>query len=259
VLGVLDTSKYSGSSLQLGLRYVKPNLKLAATIRPQHKMRFTFDYQLQNSFSINGLPIGAGVGIVHRDDQVSDLEMPMTYTLGGAVNVTPDLTIAADFEGRQFGSSTYDRRIAREIRSGNDLEIFTTVDPSYQNAFSFRLGGEYWLNQRTDSRPGIALRAGFRSEDLAAPDVRFLPTLDSIPLVEFTKRTASSFSFGGGVWWSQIHLDAGISFTSFTRETESVSPDVFGPLQNGVTDFTVVPIEYKANYPTFRLTFTGIF
>lgn len=259
VLGIIDTSTYSGTSLQIGFRYVVDKVKLAATVRPQHKMRFSFDYQLENTTYVNGIPtIGFG-GVIHRDDQVSDIEIPMIITLGGAMDITPDVTIAADFESRSFGSSTYDRRIARQILSGDDLEVFQTVDPFYQNAISFRLGGEYWLTRLTDQSPGFALRAGFGSEDLAAPDLKIIPTNDTTALTELSKRTATSFSIGTGVWWSQIHLDAGISFTSFTRETDAVVPDVFGNIQQGVTEFSIVPIEYKASYPTFRLTFTGVF
>jgi|GEM_PF-3421075 len=215
------------------------------------------------------------------------IDMPYSIGLGGAYRPSERLLIALDYQFRKFKKSNYStQQILEPLFVGGEEEIekgilspaspFTDFPTGWYNLHQVRLGAEYILESGYGRIP---LRIGFHNVPTVAGntsgtrnhvidyygkgiwDVMTFPGSS-----DGDQNMGFGFAFGGGIHWSQIHLDFAFEF-----ETSS-STDSGGYMFNWydwseekqrmahqevkLADYSR---EYKLKQSRFMLNFTGYF
>ncbi len=231
---VVDSMSYSGVYFTIGLQYVKEKLSAGLVVRTPHTLKQTTDSSIYLSTTENGQLTSEGVQIFYRDDNLVELDMPVTVGAGVSYRPIERLLLALDAEYRPFGSGEVNRRDSLRLIPGEkDTEYFTTIDPKWNNVFVLRFGGEYMWSTGFSLLPLVPVRAGFGYTPIAQPDI------DANSETATAKKT--SFSLGAGVRWDQIYLD--VSYTHSSLDCENLN----------------FPQTSSNSSNSFDLTFTGYF
>jgi len=242
VITTLDSNSFSGVNFNLGFKYTEENYAVGLVVRTPFELQVETGRSIISINQKNGLTIDDGTDTTYFDEVVAKYEQPLMIGLGLAYKPNEQSIVAADFEYRGYSGKKVKIRESIKLDPGGDNEeIFSEVDPEWNNVFVFRIGGEYMKETGFGSIP---IRAGFGIQPLAAP------TIDTSLATGST--TATQFSLGSGLWWEHIHLDFAYSYTSYDRET------LYGVRHE---DYSVrnVPYDQKTRDHHINATFTGYF
>ncbi len=267
----IDSLSYSGLNFTIGAKYVSENVNIGATIRTPFRFRQTSNFIIDSLEVQNGLQTNPLTQAVLRDDYVSEVEVPFFFGIGGAINVSENWLWVGEVQYRPFSGTDFRFLEDQEITpTGERIEEFETEPTLYEDAYSLRLGTEYLWNTGSDLFPVVPLRAGVKYDALPTFDRGLEVTLDGVTgevietrTVPGDQTTATSFSLGTGLRWSQIHLDLAYTYTSYTqgfvtqidfpaRPVETTDGNVF-------TGALFPSSETEARNHRFVLSFTGYF
>lgn len=234
---IIDSSKFSGVSFSFGFKYNQPKLLLGAVLKPPYTLRQTTNRTLRAVTTVNGLVRQNGTGVIFRDGNVIEIDMPLMLGVGGAYKPNEATTFSADFEYRPFSGKDIKIRDSLKLVPGaKDEEFFRTVDPEWRNVLILRAGAERILTTSSAIFPVIPVRTG----------IGFMP----VPLANTTNgkpsgsATSLNLSLGTGVQWSQFHVDVAYTFRSLKQ---TFKDDEFGTT------------EVNGKSHLMYLTFTGYF
>ncbi len=234
--GLIDTSKFSAVTFSAGFKYTSDKTLLGAVLKLPYTLRQTTGRTLRATTFVNGQEYLNGSGVIFRDNNVIDIEIPMFIGVGAAYKPDTNTTFAADFEYRPFsGKEVNIRDSVRLVPGAKDQEFFRTADPGWRNVLIIRTGAEKFFETNSTMFPRVPLRAG----------IGFMP----IPSPNYTNgvpsgtATALNLSLGSGVWWSLLHLDVAYTFRSLKQTYED---------QYGAT-------EINGKSHLLYVTFTGYF
>jgi hypothetical protein len=243
---VYDTTSYSGVYFTVGFQYEADRWKTGLIIKTPHTMKQTMDQFVDHRSLANGSQItGSAVGI-HNDDNVTELDQPMTIGLGVSFDVKKNAMIAADIEYRAFGGSQIHVRDSLTlVPGGTDIEYFTDYDSYWNDVWALRAGGEYVWETGNEIVPAVPIRAGVGYTQIPEPNVDgggFEVQNGELVFVPTTSTAAmTSWSVGTGMQWAQIHLDMAMVWSTYDRSDDYL-------LQKWSVDNTA-----------FSVTFTGFF
>jgi len=247
---ILDTTWYSGVNFTVGLKYADEKLLAGLVFKSpftlRQKTNRTADYyEIANGNTTSGTPIK-----IHFDNIHARLDMPMFIGGGLGYRLKENFLVTADAEYRPFSGGNMKLRESFEIIPGEkDRETFSEHDPLWKDVFTFRTGAEYTWITGSKAFPKVPVRAGFASVPI--PTVPIVMGYAYIPVPEEfydpdllgnqSRVTATSFSFGTGVHWTQIQLDLAYTYTKLDRNTGQEGAD------------------FKNKNSHLNFTFTGVF
>ncbi|MEW6015781.1 MAG: hypothetical protein AB1690_10700 [Candidatus Zixiibacteriota bacterium] len=264
---VLDSTKYSGFNMTLGLLYSGETVRGGLIVRTPFDLKGESDSTLYRITTFNNVPMDNLTDTNYIDDRTSKIEIPLIVGLGLGYNLNENLLLAADVEYRNFSGKLVRNLDSLKLTAGGDrLEFFSSRDPNWSDVVQFRLGAEYILNTPIGEMP---LRAGFRNEELPfgnaiLREVRYEGPKNSsvndstrvayIFNYDSDKITGYSISLGAGVRWSQVMLDVAYTYTTYKQKIY-----LDGSSNNDV--FTDEDLKYRNYWKNHHLnfTFTGYF
>jgi long-chain fatty acid transport protein len=134
---------------------------LGLLVKPAKNWRLGFSYRSAITHTLSGQVTTEFGGLVTRQDVSGDLDLPDIASFGAAWDVTPKLTLLAQFN--YYGWSRFDELRLRVAGGG---EIATTEN--YRDTFGGSFGAQYRLTDRWSVRTGVQYdqtptRDGFRS------------------------------------------------------------------------------------------------
>lgn len=232
----IDTSSYSGVTVSLGFKYMADKSSFGFMMKLPYTLRQKTNRTLRATTYVNGLEYTNASGVIFRDGNVIDIDIPMTVGFGGAYKPDTNTTLAADIEYRPFsGKNINIRDSLRLVPGAKDEEFFRSKDPGWRNVFVIRTGAEKILSTSSLAFPRVPVRAGIGIMPIPAPN-----TTNGEPT---GTATSMSLSLGSGVWWSLLHLDVAYTYRAL-KQTEATA---FGST------------EAKGKGHLLYLTFTGYF
>ncbi|MBU0983194.1 MAG: outer membrane protein transport protein, partial [candidate division Zixibacteria bacterium] len=243
----IDSSAYSGTYFTMGLKYTKEKLNAGLIVKTPHKMQQETDVTYAVVSTVNGNVTEDGSETFYFDDNIIEVEIPITVGLGLSYKIADNWLWALDGEYRPFSGKTINIRDSIRLVSGEkDKEYFSSVDPDWNDVIAFRLGTEYMWSTGSDLIPLMPLRAGFGYAPIPAPglDDNFSTTTES----------STSFSLGTGMHWEQIHLDLAFRHSSLTFNAFEFTPD---PLDSST--LLALPYEISNSSNSLEFMFTGFF
>jgi long-subunit fatty acid transport protein len=263
---VLDSTKYSGFNMTLGLLYTGESLRGGLMVRTPFNLKGEADSTLYRITTFNNVPIDNLTDTNYIDDRTSKIEIPLIVGLGAGYNVNENLLVAADVEYRSFsGKLVRNLDSLKLTASGEKLEFFSSRDPNWGNILQFRVGAEYLLNTPIGEMP---VRAGFRNEALPfgnaiLKEVKYEGPKNQINdstrvsyifSYDEDKITGYSFSLGTGLRWSQIILDIAYTYTTYKQKIYKDDIAAGAP-------YTDEDLKYRNYWKNHHLnfTFTGYF
>jgi long-chain fatty acid transport protein len=200
----------NGISFNAGVIY-KPmeKLSLGASYRSLVKLEFSGDVTFTDMQSLQSFFPG-GTGTV-------TLPMPSNLQVGAAYEVTPELTVEADFQ--YVGWSSYDQLgitipngpAAPAALGGQPLQKSSTPSvKNWKDAYMIRLGGEYKLNKQIDVRAGYILDKTPQPKGVMEP---MLPDAER-----------NDISVGGGYMINEkLRVDASYLLVLFADRTSTMT------------------------------------
>ncbi|MFQ6082207.1 MAG: OmpP1/FadL family transporter [Candidatus Aminicenantia bacterium] len=135
----------------------------------------------------------------------TDMHLPDIFTVGGAYEATDKLVVEVDVQYNIW--SVYDKLVL-EVEGQEDQEI----EQDWDNAFIFRIGGEYQLNEN------LALRAG----------VLYDPTPQPVKSMDSSLPDANRWAFTAGLGYKKNNftIDFAYQFEPF-NDRESPNRDIY--------------------------------
>jgi len=258
---------YNGFNLTFGLHYTYDKLKVGAVVKTPFKLVRSFEV-IQNDTVWE--TASSSYVIVQQSDKAdfyltdfkSKYGQPLTVGIGLGYQVTPDFTVAADFEWRRFGKTNISLLDSTFIlSSGDQVEYFTDYWSGFRNAGEGRVGFEYMYRKGAADFP---IRGGFRyiqhyDTDVSNSTAYFDRTEDQIflvywPILRGDRMSAYAVTGGTGVHWERIWLDFGVEYYSQPRTVSGAEFDYTGLFPNK-------PFTGDNNLTETRITlnFTGFF
>lgn len=214
---VVDTISYSGVYLAGGLRYGGERFSAGLVIKAPHALKQTRDRTVNTRNTANGLEIADGTETYHFDDELTELDQPLVVAAGIGYRLTERLLLAADAEYRAFSSGEVRVRDSLRLVPGDrDTEFYTAIDPNWNDVLAFRFGAEYLWHTGGTILPVVPVRAGFGYSPIPEPDIMELDNSEA----KTASTAITSFSFGTGARWEQIHLDFAYVISSLDREDQ---------------------------------------
>lgn len=240
---ILDTTSYSGVNFTISTKYDGDAVDFGLVIKTPFDLSAETDRKLFSEVYHNGLLQNNGTGVLYIDNQLVKTEIPWSIGLGIAVTPIENLLISGDVEYSAYNGSLVKQRDSLHIIPGsNNEEFFTTFDFDWNNSMRLRFGTEYQWHTSFDLLPIIPIRFGFSS--VAVPLNKLSLGNEIANVIGATgveKTSQTNVSFGLGVKWTQVFLDASLTFIS----TEL---PVSGKAQT-----------YKSDGTTMSFGFTGYF
>ncbi len=207
---LIDTSTFSGVSFSLGFKYTQDKLALGAVFKLPYTLRQTTNRTLRATTYVNGLLYPNASGVIFRDGNVIDIDIPFTVGFGGAYKPDSSTTLAADFEYRPFSGKEIDIRDSlRLVPGAKDQEFFHTEDPGWRNALVIRGGIEHYFTTSSTLFPLVPLRAGVGFMPIPRPNKNNGQPSGTA--------TALNLSLGSGVHWALLHLDAAYTLRTLNQ------------------------------------------
>ena len=230
---IIDSSKFSGVSFLLGFKYSGTQFSIGAIAKLPYSLRQTTNRTASAVTTVNGLIRSNGTGTVFIDDNITKIQMPMIFGVGGALKPNAKTTFAVDVEYRPFsGKQIMIRDSVRLVPGAKDEEFYRTIDPKWRNVLVIRAGGEYLWTTNSQVFPVVPLRAGFGILPVPRPNLDIDGNPSGTP-------TGINLSVGTGVHWSQILMDIAYAYG---KRTETYGDSNF-----------------KSRTHQFQMTFTGYF
>lgn len=263
----LFDDSYKGFNMTFGLHYTYDKLKAGAVIKTPFKLIRSYEIIQNDTVWETASDYYVIVQQTEKPDfYLTDFKVkygqPITIGLGLGYQVTPDFTVAADFEWRRFGRTDVSYLDSTFIlSSGKRVEYYTDYPSNLRNAGEGRVGFEYMYRNGSATIP---IRGGFRyiqdyDVDISNSTAYFLRTEDQIfltawPIAAGDRMSAYSVTGGTGVHWERIWLDLGVEFYRQPRSVSGYEFDYTGLFPNK-------PFTGDNNLTETRLTlnFTGFF
>ncbi len=237
---VYDTASFSGVYFTLGFRYAAETFSAGLIVKTPHTLRESIDVFVDRRAYVNDVEIDIAIA-VHDDDHVVELDQPLMLGAGVGYNATENLLLAADVECRHYGSGkVHVRDSLRLVPGAADTEFFTEFEPYWNNAWVFRFGAEYIWNTGSRLFPTVPLRLGRQYIQVPQPNVEgggleFVNgQITYVPTTSLA--TLTKWSFGAGLRWAQIHLDAAYVISSIDQEDRFWAQK--SSVDNGTLSFT---------------------
>lgn len=279
-----DLTSINGFNFSGGLLYQAEKLQFGVNIQTPFEM--VTDHDVKRADTIyykNVYSPGQGTPVATRPTLYrakTKIEQPLVIGFGLAVKPTPKLTLAGDFELRSTDGAKYFVRSEQPPVNVNDstnlftlptniyyvdttetsyydakgdlVEIYNEFDIGLKSSYQFRLGAEYLV---ATSLGTIPLRGGFRLTKQPYRDVSTIwRNVDNQVAEGFVlgdNISQTSFSFGSGIHWTQVHLDVAFELS----EQEQV--------EQGFDLRDLTQLEYEQTKtktsPRFFFNFTGFF
>ncbi len=264
---------YAGVSPKLGAMYRTDKWSFAAVYSLPWTLTQELDYSNLQQVISRGIyqdPLEALFVTERR------IEMPRSIGLGTSYRATENLLLAVDYQFRNFKDQNIRTQQTRTPQEGehegitNPASQFTDFPLKWYNLHQVRLGAEYVMETDYGRVP---LRLGLHNQPSVVGDasgttnrlIRYynIPVNDIMvtPGGSNEQNMGFGFSFGGGIHWTQIHLDFAFELTSMSSEDQGNYEMVWS---NNGRDFHTTPLttysrEYKTTASRFLLNFTGYF
>lgn len=223
--GVLDLGKVelSGDNgldygVNLGLQF---DVTDAVTVGANYRSGIEVDFDGDADFTFlgTGTPLDPQLRLVFPADQKvnTTLEYPMLFVFGLGVTPVSGLSLEGDLGWTQW--SSFDRLA---IQFEDDPSLNLALEENWDDAFFFRMGGEYAVNAST------RLRLGYYYDETPQP------TLTVSPILPDNNR--HGLSAGVGKTWGKWGVDVfGLLLLMSDRGTDGINRDGFeGTYANGV-------------------------
>ncbi len=279
-----DLTNISGFNFSGGLMYNAEKFQLGVNLQSPFEMVTDHDVKRSDTtyFKTIDQP-GQGAPIATKPTLYrakTKIEQPLVVGFGLALKPTPKLTLAGDFELRSTDGAKYFVRSEQPPINVNDstnlftlptniyyvdttetsyydakgdlIEIYNEFDIGLKSSYQFRLGAEYLV---TTSLGTIPLRGGFRFTKQPYRDVSTVWRNEDNQIVEGfvlgDNISQTSFSFGSGIHWTQVHLDVAFELS----EQEQIEKGF------DIRELTILEYEQTRTKtsPRFFLNFTGFF
>jgi long-chain fatty acid transport protein len=192
----LDTSG-SAFGFNAGALYKKDKLSLGVNWRSGFDIKYSGDIKLDSS----NVPSAYKVFVPAAGDVSTKFHFPHILGVGVSYFITPKLLLALDVHYVLW--STFDKYVVKTNFSGAEEELESVED--WEDAFTFRLGGQYSLNEKWN------LRAGFLYDQTPQPVKSMDPTLPDA--------NRAAFTGGFGCKWGRWVIDFGCQFEFFSDRT----------------------------------------
>jgi hypothetical protein len=205
---------YSGFSVEGGARAdIGGRLSLGAWVGLPHTIEVT-----NGSFRVRSVETpGVPTNVLSARLGGYDLDVPLFYSLGAAVQVTSRLRVSGDFNARPWGDADLSYHLPEVAALPNASDFYPAHDSR-----SFHFGGEYDLLRK----PGysIPIRAGFAVIPLTMPNADSSDTLDValtvIPRIDGTVTVAGGD--GDPAFYGEATTDA----VAFSLGLSLILPDM---------------------------------
>jgi len=209
---VIDTSSYSGVNFTIGFKHTTEKLSAALIIKTPFTLTQTTDRTVLND-ELHGRNsvIEPVYKELHFDNIITKIEIPVEIGVGIGYRPSSNLLLALDAQVRPFSDHTVRTRDSLQIIPGErDKEYYTEYNPNWENVFAVRTGGEYIWETGSSIFPVVPIRTGFSYVPIPASGV------DASGMTSTS--SATSFSIGTGVRWTQIHIDLAYTYTLLDRD-----------------------------------------
>ncbi len=279
-----DLTDLSGFGFGAGFLYQAEKVQVGVNVQLPFEMATDHDLKRADTISFRSLDApGQGTPVAIKPTLFrakTKVEQPLTIGFGVAAKPTTAFTVSADFEVRSSSSVKYYVRSEQAPNNSADsvnlftlpgsiyyvdstetsyydakgeyIEIFNEFELDLESSYQIRLGGEYLVPSKLGTFP---LRAGFRYTKLPYRDVSDLQrNVDDQPLEGFVlgdNVTRTTFSFGTGIHWSQIHVDLAAEFS--TEEQTEKGAEI---LEQSILEYENTRTKKS---PRFFVNFTGYF
>jgi long-subunit fatty acid transport protein len=132
---IQGTSKYYGTSFNIGVLYVSKNVNLGFNVQLPYKIERDWSYSTQVSTLDSNKNLSIASSAISGNDYVT---MPAVYTAGITVRTETGFTLSFDYEYNPLGSATY------QLSSTPD-SLFTKYQ-KWVDQTAYRFGIEYAIN-----------------------------------------------------------------------------------------------------------------
>ena len=148
----------------------------------------------------------------------TSLPLPSVMSFGMAIQTSKKLTFA--FDANRIGWSTFDT-LAFDYETNTTELTDTKSARNYQDAFSFRLGAQYVLNDKLDLAAGIKYLGTPVKDGYVSPDVPDAAHLN--------------YSIGLGYKMNkQFGIDASFTYQTMTREDKNLESGMQGTYKTNI-------------------------
>lgn len=277
---------YNGVYGNFGLMWREDTWSAAFTYSTSWTLTEELNYYSNYTFMRDGIPQpNFSEPLAIYLDTERKIEIPGAIGIGGAYRPTERLLLAVDYQFRKFKDATYSTQqveVPAEGRPDDPVKgILSPASPFHEqttnwyNLHQIRVGAEYTLESDYGRIP---LRVGFHNVPMVAGNTsgtrNYLiaypgrpPVLDLLVLPSGSsddQNMGFGFAFGGGIHWSQIHLDIAIEFENLSSSDRgSYWLRVFPNTQPTGDEEPVKLADYERDYKykqsRFLLNFTGYF
>lgn len=140
----------------IGAMYeISPNLTVGASFRTKMKMKVkSGDASVEYANDIAKGILEKDLGIIHSANFESSMPCPYVFTFGASWKPVKKLTLAAD--AQLTGWKTY-KTLEIDFLDEKLEPYDQHLTKDYRNAWCFRLGAEYAVNNRLDARLGLMI------------------------------------------------------------------------------------------------------
>ncbi len=264
---------YSGVYANFGLMYRTDIWSVGLVFTTPWTLTEQLDYQSSVTSVTNKIPSEPLTALFITKRKI---EMPYSVGIGGAYHVSERLLVALDYQYRDFkGKNIATQQITEP--SVDDKGVlspaskFIDYPTNWYNLHQVRLGAEYTMETGYGKIP---LRVGLHNTPSVAGNssgtINELVAYYQRPVFDVVTYAGGSdeqnmgfgFSFGAGIYWSQIHLDAAMEFESFSSSDNGTY--YLRTSNNGIPPYDRTKLadyarEYKQVMSRFTLNFTGYF
>jgi hypothetical protein len=261
-LKVNDTASYSGANFTIGFKYEAQDLEFGLMARTPFHLKAESDFKLKFQTLYNGLLQEVGSDTIYVDNKMIKYGIPWIIGFGAAGHPMENLTLAADFEFRAFKGEDVQARDSIHIKPGaSNEEFYTVYDAQNDNSIALRVGVEYNWNTGLQSFPIIPLRCGFSSSTIPSTNTGLAwvesenreEVLRAAPSpVQIESTGVNNYHLGLGIKWSQISLDAAVTFSSVNM------PLYYYETIEGI-EYNVLAGDWDNSTTSFSFGFTGYF
>jgi len=224
---VLDATG-NGYGVNLGLLYkFSPKFNIGFS----YKSEISIDYEGDVDFtpSRTGIPLVDGTidAIFYDQKARTTIKMPQIFAVGTAFQPAERFNMQIDLQWTGWSSF-------ENLEFDLDNDMLDAVDPSnWEDAFTFRVGGEYMLD------PFWALRAGYIYDQGAVPDATLKPMLPDADRNELT--FGIGYDTVESCCWGRVAFDFALQYIMFNDHTST---------------FSLFPAAYESNALIIGMGFT---
>lgn len=267
----LQDSHYRGANYEIGGMYFGDKYRVGVLVRTGFVLKDKFEIQRGDTIFSDGI---AGTffinppGVVYKNEL--PLQMPVTIGLGFSYKALENLTLAMDYEFRNYKKARY--QLSDSLF--NPAAESKSKELNWQGDHQVRFGLEYIYATPIGKIP---VRVGVRNEPRRFDDFRilegdwtlYIPPADQTPHQVFyndqevyrataKRKDAIVGTAGIGIQWNQIYLDLTYELTRVNLDVEGkiFDPIFTPPTLDNQSSFT---IRQKELSHRILFSFTGYF